>query len=114
MDAGLTALMSTVGIEFYDNLYSAIIDWVTDQHVVKNAHSLQARASMVLSWNYWDKIKSNIDPSYSFDLSDWGLKPPKYLPNYGKYFCWHDERTFWIGRYKEQVSSVDGSAKDKI
>ena len=62
--------------------------WVTEQRMVKTARSLQARANVVLPWDYWDNMKSNIDPSNSFELSDWELKvPPTYQPDYGTYFC---------------------------
>lgn len=41
-------LMSTIVIESYHNLYFLVIDWVTNQYVIKNARSLQAKASRIL------------------------------------------------------------------
>ena len=109
-------LMSMIIIEFFDDLYFLVMDWVTKQHIVRNAHSLQIRATAVILWDYWDRVKNNINSSSSYDLSDWELKVPlTYESDYEMYFLWHDRWLFWISQCEEYLSLMrESMKKDKI
>ncbi len=105
--------LPTIVIEFYDDLYFDVLDYLIEQRMFESSRSLIVRIITRVPRNDWNKVKSNIDSNSKFDLNDWKLGIPlTYEPNYQTYFCWHDGKPFWIDRSKEQFSLLEESARE--
>lgn len=97
---------ASITIYSSDPIYDNIIEWVTEQHALRQVRNLKGYSAGESFDDDTSEIKDVPDLSEDsiFNFNNWASStPPKYQPHTGYHRFWHKGRWFWFSVDKDRV-----------
>ncbi|KAG8529866.1 uncharacterized protein KY384_005347 [Bacidia gigantensis] len=102
-------LMSYIRIEYDDDIYDYVMEWVAAHTLSRNSRNLIAKTGYENHWEINDDEEGyahQVTAEGYIDFRNWeAKKPPKYEPSYGKHFFYHKGHLLLFQR--DQKTMVD-------
>lgn len=105
-----THLVSSVTVEYRDDLYEHVLTWVSGHDVTKKNRSIRAQSVWASAWDADDYVDLGLMSNGLVNFKDWESKvPPRFEPHDGSPWFWYKGYYFQLLRERERVGRNWGS-----